>query len=115
MRMLQHGRLPMKPECPYCGATEGLRVLCDGGGYIPPEYTCEACFTARDDGPCFDDLPIVATCERCGGEGRIFSGHPNDPHPRDEGPCPVCDGECVVEIECEPIEMDDLDEMAGAQ
>ena len=46
-----------RPECPYCGATEGLRVPCDGGGHIPPEYTCETCFTPRDDGPCFDDLP----------------------------------------------------------
>lgn len=46
-------------ECPYCGATEGLRVRCDGGGYIAPEYTCENCFTGQDDGPCFDDLPEV--------------------------------------------------------
>lgn len=46
-------------ECPYCGATEGLRVKCDGGGYIAPEYTCEACFTPTDTGPCFDDLPAA--------------------------------------------------------
>jgi hypothetical protein len=45
-----------KPECPYCGATQGLRVKCDGGGYIAPEYTCEECFTGTDTGPCFDDL-----------------------------------------------------------
>lgn len=44
------------PECPYCGATEGLRVKCDGGGYIAPEYTCADCFTGQDDGPTFDDL-----------------------------------------------------------
>lgn len=49
-----------KPECPYCGATEGLRQVCDGGGYIAPEYSCEDCFTPRDDGPCFDDLPLPA-------------------------------------------------------
>lgn len=52
------GRLP-KPECPYCGATEGLRMVHDGGGFTAPEYTCEADFTAPDDGPCFDDLPHV--------------------------------------------------------
>jgi predicted RNA-binding Zn-ribbon protein involved in translation (DUF1610 family) len=44
-------------QCPYCGDTEGLRLKCDGGGYAAPEYTCEACFTGTDDGPCFDDLP----------------------------------------------------------
>lgn len=48
-----------KPACPYCGTTEGLRVKCDGSGYIAPEYTCEGCFTATDTGPCFDDLPVV--------------------------------------------------------
>lgn len=31
-----------KPECPYCGATEGLRMVHDGGGFVEPEYTCEA-------------------------------------------------------------------------
>lgn len=54
------------------------------------------------------------TCEHCGGEGRIFVGHPNDPHPRDAGPCLVCDGECVEEIGVEeigvePIELEDLE------
>jgi hypothetical protein len=48
---------PVKPECPYCGATDGLRMKCDGGGYVAPEYTCEGCFTGTDDGPNFDDLP----------------------------------------------------------
>ena len=54
-----------KPECPHCGATEGLRIKCDGGefafGYriAPVEYTCEGCFTGTDDGPSFDDLPEV--------------------------------------------------------
>lgn len=44
------------PECPYCGAAKGLRVKCDGGGYVAPEYTCEDCFTGTDTGPSFDDL-----------------------------------------------------------
>jgi hypothetical protein len=49
------------PECPYCGTTVGLRMSCDGGGYIAPEYTCETCFMGTDDGPCFDDLqPLEA-------------------------------------------------------
>ena len=54
-----------KPECPYCGITEGLRIKSDGGlstfGFLlmPPEYTCEDCFAGTDDGPCFDDLPAV--------------------------------------------------------
>lgn len=47
------------PECPYCGATTGLRALHGGWGIVPPEYTCEADFTPRDDGPCFDDLPAA--------------------------------------------------------
>jgi len=46
------------PCCPYCGRTDGLRLLHDGGGYTDPDYTCEDCFTPRDDGPCFDDLPV---------------------------------------------------------
>lgn len=49
------------------------------------------------------------TCEHCRGEGRIFVGHPNDPHPRDSGPCPVCNGECLEEIGVEPIELEDLE------
>lgn len=47
-------------ECPYCGQTEGLRVACDGGGYIATDYICAACFTGQEDGPCFDDLPEPA-------------------------------------------------------
>jgi hypothetical protein len=70
--------------------------------------------TGEDHGPYFfDDSPLFVNCEHCGTEGRIFRGHPNDPHPHDAGPCPVCGGAGVVEIENEPIEMDDLDEMAG--
>lgn len=45
-----------RAECPYCGTTEGLRQVHDGGGVTEPEYTCEACFAPADDGPCFDDL-----------------------------------------------------------
>lgn len=45
------------PACAYCGSEVELRVKCTGCGRIAPEYTCEDCFTPRDDGPCFDDLP----------------------------------------------------------
>lgn len=47
------------PECPYCGATEGLRYLHRGYGSVAPEFICETDFTPSDDGPCFDDLPRV--------------------------------------------------------
>lgn len=50
-----------KLECPYCGTSEGLRQIHDGGGVIEPEYTCEDCFMATDTGPCFDDLPVVTS------------------------------------------------------
>jgi hypothetical protein len=46
-----------RPECPYCGTTEGLRIKGDGSGVEAPEYTCGGCFTASDEGPSFDDLP----------------------------------------------------------
>lgn len=56
----QERELEARVECPYCGTTEGLRVACDGGGYIAPDYICEVCFTGQDDGPCSDDLPAVS-------------------------------------------------------
>lgn len=57
--------------------------------------------------------PIFIQCPSCLGEGREFQGHPNDPDPRDGGPCWTCNGERVVEVETQPITMEDLDEMAG--
>ena len=56
-----------------------------------------------------DDEPqsILVPCEACGSEGRIYRGHPNDPHPRDCGPCPECGG--TGEIEGELIIMEDLE------
>jgi hypothetical protein len=107
-----------KPECPYCGATKGLRVACDGGGFVAPDYICADCFMGQDEGPCFDDLAeaprIFELCEHCGGEGVMYRQHwwyGGDEVP--DGDCPVCDGKGVVEIEVLPIEMDDLDEIAG--
>lgn len=60
MSALQSDRFGTTVICPYCGATEGLRMVNDGGGFTAPSYTCEDCFTASDDGPCFDDLPEVS-------------------------------------------------------
>lgn len=55
---LIESRQPKKElHCVFCGKTEGLRQIHDGGGYVPPEYICEGCFTPTDTGPCFDDLP----------------------------------------------------------
>lgn len=39
-----------------------------------------------------DDGLTERNCLQCGGEGRHLSGHPNDPHPIDNGPCRACDG-----------------------
>lgn len=60
-----------KHECPYCGATEGLRIASRDpwGGNV--ELICEGCFTGQDDGPCFDDLPAAVRCERGNGEGEV--------------------------------------------
>lgn len=46
-------------ECPYCGATNGLRIARQDPrtGVIDP--ICGDCFTSMDDGPCFDDLPLL--------------------------------------------------------
>lgn len=57
--------------------------------------------------------PRIILCEHCGSEGRIYSGHPNDPNPRDEGPCQVCHGTGSEIIETEPIEIEDLDQASG--
>jgi hypothetical protein len=48
-------------------------------------------------------------CQNCGSEGRIFVGPPNDPHPRDIGECPVCEGTGYEIILAESVDMEDLD------
>jgi hypothetical protein len=47
-------------------------------------------------------------CDTCGTEGAIEHGHPNAPDPDWVEVCPGCRGECVVEVEVEPIDLDDL-------
>jgi hypothetical protein len=48
-------------------------------------------------------------CEWCGSEGRLYSGHGNDPHPHDDGPCPACKGTGLEEVAVEPITLEDLE------
>jgi hypothetical protein len=48
--------------------------------------------------------PVLVLCEACGSEGRRYSGHPNDPHPRDEGPCSECGGTGELLVPSEPAE-----------
>jgi hypothetical protein len=40
----------------------------------------------------------MRNCPICGGEGRKLTGHPNDPEPRDEGPCDYCEGKAQLRI-----------------
>ena len=55
------------------------------------------------------DSPRVVPCTHCGSEGRLYSGHANDPNPLDCGECPVCKGTGGEIIETEPIELQDMD------
>lgn len=48
-------------------------------------------------------------CETCGAEGRIYTANGNDPDWNDHGACPDCNGERVVEIETQPITLEDLE------
>lgn len=52
-------------------------------------------------------------CRNCLSEGRIYVGHPNDPHPRDIGECPICEGTGYETVLVEPIDMDDLELSGG--
>lgn len=57
--------------------------------------------------------PRLVACPTCRSEGFIEHGHPNAPHPDWVEPCPTCDGDGCIEIEAEPITVDDLDDMSG--
>lgn len=56
----------------------------------------------------FAEIRLVP-CQVCGSEGRLFSGHPNDPNPKDEGPCLACEGTGNEIVDVLPIEEDDLE------
>jgi DnaJ-class molecular chaperone len=60
------------------------------------------------------DPRIFEPCEHCGGEGIMYRQHPwHGGVEVPDGECPACNGEGVVEIEFQPIEMEDLDEISG--
>lgn len=52
-------------------------------------------------------------CERCGSEGRLYSGHSNDPNPRDVGRCSDCDETGYAEVPVEPMTMEEALELDG--
>lgn len=52
--------------------------------------------------------PRIVPCDHCGSEGRLYSGHANDPDPRDDGPCPACEGTGGEIIETDPVTLDDM-------
>ena len=58
----------------------------------------------------------LVLCERCGSEGRIYAALPRahyaEPSEEDLGECGECEGTGYAFVECEPIEMEDLDEAA---
>lgn len=66
-------------------------------------------------GYCHNDCRVVA-CEACGTEGRLYVTNYDASQgcwgERDIGPCPYCDGTGGEIIETQPIEMEDLGEVA---
>jgi hypothetical protein len=60
----------------------------------------------------FDAQPRFVNCEVCGTEGRLLTndGGPDDV---DHGPCPICNGDRVVEVETLPVDMDDIENDAN--
>jgi hypothetical protein len=55
-----------------------------------------------------EERPMLVPCDKCGGEGCIYYGHPNDPDPENLGPCLRCDGTGLMLIETEAVTFDDL-------
>jgi len=49
-------------------------------------------------------------CEVCQTEGRILTSD-GGPYEIDNGICPACNGECVVEVEVQAVTLEDLEEM----
>lgn len=76
-------------------------------GMIEHGCYCKAVGAVAPGGPAASEARIMP-CERCGSEGRLYSGRANDPNPHDDGPCPVCEGTGGEIIETEPVTLDDL-------
>lgn len=48
-------------------------------------------------------------CQVCQTEGRILTNN-GGPDDVDHGVCPACNGECAVEVETQPVEMEDIED-----
>lgn len=51
--------------------------------------------------------PRLVNCEVCQTEGRILTNN-GGPDDVDHGVCPACNGDRVVEVETQPITLEDL-------
>lgn len=51
-------------------------------------------------------------CDDCHGEGVIEYGHPNAPDAAGVEPCACCYGTGLMEVEVEPVSLDDIAEFA---
>lgn len=71
-------------------------------GYYPDGYD-----DGDQSGTHAGKQPRMVNCEICQTEGRILTSD-GGPDEIDNGPCPACKGECVVEVETQPIDLDDL-------
>jgi len=58
--------------------------------------------------PIADDNLRIVLCSCCGSEGRLIYAYGNDPDNERYEECPECEGACVVLVEVEPIELEDL-------
>lgn len=94
---------------------------CERGRWIVPgredgiERDVGRCIDAAEcdcphggDGAASDPAPsvIVQPCERCGGEGQLYTSRHggNDPDVWPNGECPVCDGTGRALLEAEPAD-----------
>ncbi len=63
---------------------------------------------AKQDAAATERETRFVNCDHCRTEGVIAHGHPNAPDPDWTETCPACKGECVIEVEVEPITEDEL-------
>lgn len=91
--------------CPSCDGKKRIDGImcgfCEGTGSIRNVFP-PLPLTESREGDAGGGERIVL-CEACGSEGRVLTGHPNDPHPHDAGPCPHCNGAGLAVIETEPV------------
>jgi hypothetical protein len=55
-----------------------------------------------------DDNLRIQLCPTCGSEGVLIFARNNDPDNERYEECPECEGGCLVLVEVEPIDLDDL-------